>query len=64
MELLAKNSPITKKFFLRSALLDLSVLEGMPEAMEECSEREIFEANEILGSEEYGRFFFQYPQNS
>jgi len=61
VELLAKNSPIIKRFFLRSAPLDLSVLEDMPEAMEECREREIFEANEILGLEEDGRFFFQSP---
>jgi len=61
VELLAKNSPITKRFFLRSVPLDLSVLEGMPQAMEECRERDIFEANEILGSEEDGRFFFQSP---
>ena len=61
VELLAKNSPITKRFFLRSAPLDLSVLEGMAEAMEECRKSEIFEANEIFGSEEDGRFFFQTP---
>ena len=61
VELLAKNSPIAKRFFLRSVPLDLSVLEGMPQAMEECRERDIFEANEILGSEEDGRFFFQSP---
>jgi len=61
VELLAKNSPIAKRFFLRSAPLDLSVLEGMPEAFKECQEREIFETNEIFGSEEDGRFFFQTP---
>ena len=61
MELLAKNSPIAKRFFLRSAPLDLSVLEGMPEAFKECQERDIFETNEIFGSEEDGRFFFQTP---
>ena len=60
-ELLAKNSPVTKRFFLRSAPLDVSVLEGMPQAIEECREMEIFEANEIFGLEEDGGFFFQSP---